>query len=43
MKSPKAVNLSEAKDLHLLVSKEILQALSSAQHNRRPFSSSLAG
>jgi len=35
---PTAVILSEAKDLHLLVMKEILQMLRSAQHDRDPFS-----
>jgi len=37
-KVPTAVILSEAKDLHLLVFKEILQTLRFAQHERQPFS-----
>jgi len=37
-KSSLAVILSGAKDLHLLVFKEILQMLSAAQHDRLPVS-----
>ena len=37
-KRSNAIILSEAKDLHWFVFKEILQMLRCAQHDRRPFS-----